>query len=167
MKTTLLLLATVLLGQAQPQPLSLAWNNSAEALAGQFAQIKLTDGTRIGGTWASVTPVAFTFHVEQTSNRTNFAKGLQTIPRASILEMKAGRRRARGRVIGTLAGYLGIAVVSSLALGAESAQGPWGLAILGGGVAGYYIGKSVDHATRQIIFLPDAPAPPVAAANPS
>ena len=26
---------------------------------------------------------------------------------------------------------------------------------------------NVDHATRQIIFLPDAPAPPSAAANPS
>ncbi len=85
-------------------------------------------------------------------------KGLQTIPRSSLLQVRAGKRRARGRVIGTLAGFYGIAALAGLASGAEAAQGPWGLAILGGGIAGYYIGKSVDHDTREILFLPDASA---------
>ena len=61
-------------------------------------------------------------------------------------------------MIGTLAGFYGIAALAGLASGAEAAQGPWGLAILGGGIAGYYIGKSVDHDTREILFLPDSPA---------
>ena len=167
MRIILLLLASLQLARSQPQSLSIDWQHSVEALAGQFTQVKLTDGTRIGGSWVAVTPITFTMKVEETSNRSRLTKGPQTIPRASILEITAGRRRARGRVIGTLAGYLGIAAIAALASGAEAAQGPWGIAILGGGVAGYFIGKSVDHATRTIIFLPDAPAASVAAEDAS
>ena len=154
MKTTLFLVASILVAQAQP----IAWNRSAESMAGQFAQVKLTNVTRIGGTWVSVTPKSFTMNVEKTSNKTEIGKGLQSIPRSSLLQLRAGTRRARGRVIGTLTGYFVIAAIAGLASGAEAAQGPWGLAILGGGIAGYYIGKSVDYDAREISFLPDTPA---------
>jgi len=154
MRITILFLAAVMWAQAQPPPERVSWNRTPEVLNGKLVLIKLTGGTRIEGGWVSVTPSTFTMRIEKTSNKREVQKGLQTIPRSSISEVRARKRRVRGRVIGTLAGFYGIATIGAVASGSmEALQGPTGLAAVGGAVAGFLIGKSFDHTSHEIILV--------------
>lgn len=149
MRILYLLLATLAYGQSAPE--RIPWNESPEALAGHFVSVTLKDGSRVGGYWTSVTPNTFTMRVEQTSNRRAFAKGIRKMPRESIAEVRAGERRVRGRVIGTIAGLylLTIAVVEGNAKPGFVAAAPWV-----GGIGGYYVGRAIDQSTRPIVLTP-------------
>ena len=133
---------------AQPSAMEIPWSESAEALAGLYVTLELTSGTRLEGYWAGVEDDRFRFQVARTSNKDAVAKGLQTLDRASIAAAKAGKRRTRGRWIGTLASYF---VCGGIA--GESLQGPAFFGCLAAGTAGYFVGRSFDHATRPIVFV--------------
>lgn len=148
-------------GSAQPIPERIAWNRTPEVLAGRLVIVKLTDGTRIAGSWVSVTPSTFTLSVEKTSDKREVRKGLQTLPKSSIAEARARKRRVRGCIIGTLSGFYGIAALGGALSGSrEALQGFIGIAAYGGAIAGYFIGRASDRATREIILLPQESAPP-------
>jgi len=154
MRVTLLILAAMMSAKAQP----IAWDHTTEALKGKFILVKLTSGTLIGGGWLSVTSQTFTMSVESSSNKHEIQKGLQTVARSSIAEVRVRNRRVRGRVIGTLAGFYSVAAIGSLVSGSmEALQGPTGIAALGGAVAGYFIGRSLDKASREIVFIETKP----------
>ena len=156
MGVTLLILAFMMSAQAQPQ--RIAWERTTEAFKGKFILVKLTSGTRIGGGWLSVTSQTFTMSVESSSNKHEIQKGIQTVARSSIAEVRVRNRRVRGRVIGTLAGFYSVAAIGSLVSGSmEALQGPTGIAALGGAVAGYFIGRSLDKASREIVFIEASP----------
>ena len=153
MRTILITVLFALALQAQPQVEHIPWNQSAERLAGRFVSVHLTSGTRISGSWASVTPTTFTMNVEKTSNKSQLRKGLQTVPRTSIQQVSARKRRIRGRVIGTLAGFYVVAGIAAAATGSgEALQGAFGLAAYGAGVGGYFLGKSYDYTSTQIVL---------------
>ena len=145
-----------MLAQAEPQPERIAWNRTPDALKSEFVLVTLTTGVRIGGSWVAVTPDTFTMNIEKTSNKREIGKGLRTMPRASIADVRSGKRRMRGRVIGTLAGFYGIATIGGIAsCTMEAPQGPTRMVAFGGAIAGYFIGRIYDHSTRQVILLPE------------
>lgn len=146
------LLATcALLADAQPPPVRAEWNRIPEVLAGKEAVVHLHDGTKIQGTWISVTSDAFTFLIERTSAKDKHPKGQETIPRSAVRIIEYRSKRIRGRVIGILAGFYSIAGIGAAATGSgEALQGGWGIAAIAGAAGGYFIGKSVDKQTRVL-----------------
>jgi hypothetical protein len=130
-----------------------AWERTPEVFSGKYVIVKLAGGTRIEGSWASVTSDSFRMRVERTTNSKAFPKGLQTVPRRSMATLRAGKRRVRGRVIGIIAGWVG-----AIEIGGAVSQGPDNpvlpVAGLGAAVAGYYIGKNWDHATTEFVIAP-------------
>jgi hypothetical protein len=156
MRIICLVLAIAVSLDAQPPPERVAWNRTTESFAGKFVVVELTSGTRAGGTWVSVNSNTFSMNVEQTSNKREVGKGLRSMPRSAIVKVRAGKRRVRGRVIGVLAGFYSIAGVGGAVSGkSDVLQGPVGIAAFGGAIAGYFIGKSFDHATREVVLVPD------------
>ena len=157
MRTILfLLLTTSIYGQAPAPPESVAWNRAPSALAGHFVSMKLTDGTRIGGYWISVTPHTFTMKVRTSSNPRTVGQDIQTIPRASIAQVRVGGRRStRGRTYGTIIGIYG---VTALAIRARSGRLMLAGPILGS-VIGHELGDAFDGRSRQIVLLPEDSQP--------
>ena len=157
MRTILfLLLTSSLYGQAPTPPESVAWNRAPSALAGHFVSMKLTDGTRIGGYWISVTPNTFTMKVQTSSNHRVVAQDIQKIPRASIAQVRVGARRStRGRTYGTILGIYG---VTALAIRAGSGRYALAAPILGS-VVGYELGAAFDERSRRVVLLPEDTQP--------
>lgn len=155
MRTLVALFLASVLGLAQHALERIPWSQSPDALAGYRVVVKLTDDTRVSGYWTSVTPNTFTMRVESTSNRRAFGKGVRKMPRASIVEVRAGERRVRGRAWGTVIGIYAF----SIAAARTESPGLMIAAPFGGGVAGYYLGKSIDTATRLVTLVPDDPRP--------
>jgi hypothetical protein len=157
MRLSVLILAATMCVQAQPRPERVAWNRTSEVLKGKFVQITLTSGTRISGDWVSVTPSTVTINIEKTSNNHERPKGLQVVVRSSIAGVKARIRRVRGRVIGTLTGFYSIAALGAFVSGSiEALQGPTGIAAFMGGLTGYFIARSCDRASREIVLMKDS-----------
>jgi len=153
MRIAILFLTTALLLPADPQSERVQWNHAATAFAGRSVEVKLTSGTRIRGAWNWVTPDSFTMRVEKTSNGREYRKGVQTVPRSLIAEVRVGERRVRGRWIGSLAGFYSIAAIGAAASRSpEALQGAIGIAAYAGGFAGYFIGRSYDYETHPVIL---------------
>ena len=153
MRTIVLFLLTALGLAAQAE--RIAWNRTPEALAGHFVSVKLVDGTLVGGYWTSVTPNTFTMRVETSSNRRAFGAGIRKMPRASIVTVRAGERRVRGRVYGTIFGIYSLtALMARFPIGAWVLAGP-----LAGSTIGYAVGDAIDHRTREVILLPEDEQP--------
>ena len=157
MRTILfLLLTTSTYGQTQVPPESVAWNRAPEALAGHFVSMKLTGGTRVGGYWISVTPNTFTMKVQTSSNHRAAGQDIRKMPRASIVEVRAGGHRStRGRTYGTIIGIYG---VTALAIRARSGRLMLAGPILGS-VVGHELGDVFDRRSRKIVLLPEDSQP--------
>src|SRR5450759_3861664 len=104
MRIIAVFMACTLMLQAGVQPEPVAWNRTPEVLARKRVIVQLTRGAKVEGDWIGVTAETFTMKVEKTSNRHLVNKGIQTLPRSSILAIRAGNRHIRGRVIGSIAG---------------------------------------------------------------
>lgn len=138
-----LIVAVLLLAQSAER---IKWSNTPEAFAGREIEVKLRQGSKVKGSWIGVTPSTFTIHLGK--------KGPQAFSRADILTIKASKRRVCGRVIGTIAGYIGSVALTAAASG--NADNPWAfVAAIGGGTAGYFLGKTFDRDTHIIELLPD------------
>jgi hypothetical protein len=82
-------------------------------------------------------------------------KGFQTLPKSSIRSLRVGKRRVRGRVLGTIGGTYGvIGLVAASTQSADAMQGIWGFVMLAGGVTGYLLGRSWDKATHEVVIVP-------------
>lgn len=152
-------LVTALLMEGQVPVERVPWSRTPEVLANKYVSVRLNSGTRVEGSWASVAPTTFTMKVSKTTNRNEIPKGLQVIPRSSLAELRAGKRRIRGRVLGTIAGFYGVALIGTAASSsADALQGPVGIAAFAGGILGFFVGRAFDHAMKEIVILPDARA---------
>ena len=153
MRAMVLFLAVVTSVKAE---LQVAWNRTPEMFAGKYVVLRLTNGTRVEGNWASVTSSSFTMKVEKTSDKRKVQRGLQTMPRSSIVDLRVGKRRVRGRILGVLAGCYGAAAIGAgLSHKSKEAQGYVGLAAIAGALGGYLIGSAFDHATQAVVLLPE------------
>jgi hypothetical protein len=141
--------------QAEAQPERVAWARTTVAFAGRHVVVRLTTGTRIDGHWVGVTPETFTMSVTKTSDRRVVSAGLQTLPRSSIVTLRAGKQRVRGRVIGTVAGFYGPATLGYLVTRQpDGLQSGWGIAAYTLAFVGFFVGRAYDHGTREVVLLP-------------
>lgn len=147
---TLVLAAGPLLSAALPAPIE--WERTPAAFGGRKAIVKLDTGARIEGNWLGVTPTTFTMDVERTKGKNRPSKGVQTIDRSSIVELRVQERRIRGRVIGTMAGYFaGTPLFWSMATPAG------GLAVLASVMTvSHLLGTASDKATRIVHIKPES-----------
>ena len=135
-------------------PESVAWGRTAEAFAGRRVLVRLSKGVRIEGDWAGVTADTFTMNVRKTSDRRAVGKGLRTLPRSSILGVRTGTARVRGRVIGVAAGYFGVGGVGVAIYGRNGGEFAAPIAAIAGGIAGYFVGRAMDRATHEVVLGP-------------
>jgi len=126
------------------------WARTPEAFAGKWVAARLASGTRIEGHWVSVTPEAFTMKVEKTSDKAEVSKGTRELARSALVQVKSGKRRARGRVIGTIAGYFAGVVIGNLA----GDLGGAAIGALTGLVGGHLVGRASDRAMHEVVLLP-------------
>lgn len=161
---TLVLAAVPLLLHAAP-PLPIEWEMTTAALGGRKAIVKLDNGARIEGNWLGVTPNTFTIDVERAMGKNSPPRGVHTLDRSAIVELRLQERRIRGRVWGTVFGF----VAGSSALSAihgrsweqgrslEKKAGPALGVFYGVLVASYVAGRAFDKATREVHIKPASP----------
>jgi hypothetical protein len=152
MRTLALFLILPTLVQAA-EPLRVTWQQVPSVCADRKALIRLASGTRIEGRLMSVSPASFEIEVQRTSNKREVPKGIRTLDRASIGELRVRDKRIKGRVIATIAGFMfaGPAVYST---SARVAVGT-GLPVYVGVIAlGHMLGRSFDHQSREVVFEP-------------
>jgi len=157
MRTILVVLSSAMLLPGGVPPEAVAWSRTPEHFAGKSVAVRLRDGTKIEGVWASVSAESFTMKVEDTSNKKMWAKGLRTIPRSSIVKVEVSRRRIRWRIVGMVSGLYAVAgLAAAFGGGGEAMQSPpLMVAGYGAATAGFLAGRSLDRATREVILIPD------------
>ncbi|HLJ45039.1 MAG TPA: hypothetical protein VKU01_03480 [Bryobacteraceae bacterium] len=155
MRTIALLFTCTWAVHAGLQPERVAWDRTPEAFAGRHVVVGLKDGTKIDGHWAGITTDTFTMQVAKTSNHRAVGKGIQTLPRISIITLRVGKQHIRGRVVGSVVGFYGPALIgSAVQRSSEAIQSGWGVAAYAGAVIGFCLGRAVDHATHEVILVP-------------
>mgnify|MGYP004702051589 CR=1 FL=1 len=123
------------------------------AFGGRKAIVKLDSGARIEGTWLGVTPTTFTIDVDRTKGKNRLPKGVQTIDRSSIVELRVQERRIRGRVIGTILGYFG-----GMPLAYQAPSAAVGLPVLISVLTvSHLVGRASDKTTRVVHIRPESP----------
>jgi hypothetical protein len=144
MRTLLLLVLFVLPLAAERAPERVPWCRSPELLAGRLVDVRLLSGERVSGAWASIKDNTFTL-VDGKGRSQTFARG-------QIRSVQAHRRRVARRVLGAIAGFYAGAAVASGGQ-AEALQSGAAFAALGGGVVGFFAGRSLDRDSRAITLL--------------
>lgn len=165
MRMITLLLAAVPLLHAAP-PMQIEWEMTPAAFGGRKAIVKLDNGARIEGNWLSVTPATFTIDVERARGKNQPPRGVHTLDRRAIVELRLQERRIRGRVWGTVFGLVAGSFALSAVHGRSWEQGrslekkasPALLGVFYGVlVASYVGGRAFDKATREVHIKPASP----------
>lgn len=149
MKIFIALLTSALLAQAAP-PMPVQWEMTTAAFAGRRAIVTLDTGARIEGTWLGVTPATFTIDIEKSRGRNKPPRGVQTIERKSIVELRLQEKRIRGRAWGLTIGYFGGMPLAYQAPAAAIAL-PVLVSVM---AAGFFAGRALDKATREVHITP-------------
>jgi len=122
----------------------------APLLTGEKVIVQLDGGGRLNGRVASVQPEGLVLKGHD-----------QKVSRNSIRELRLVHMRARGRIIGTVAGVFGgLAIAGGIAAthlfsGGNGVNALIVVAVVGLPVAGYFIGKAGDRQETLIQILPD------------
>ncbi len=148
MRTLLLVFLAHLAWSAEP----VSWARSPEAFVDNLVVVQLNTGTRIAGRWTSVTLDEFTMKVARTSDKKAISKGLRTIPRAAISEVRVAPRRSAGRHVGRAAGLtVGLMLLYPLAMRVQS----YGVVALpvATTLLGHSLGKAYDERSRPVVFV--------------
>jgi len=119
----------------------------------------LPSGTKIRGVVLAAEPQVLIFDVTGTSNAKEIPKGMASLPRASVTRMEATKCSGKTRLLLTLAvpASLLTGVAAAMNVQARSSRGGaaeagvLAAAGIGGGFAGYYLGKSLDCRVTQIV----------------
>ncbi len=128
------------------------------------AMLALRSGAIVEGQIQGMHSDELVLQVSKSSEKKAYPKGRLSLPRDSVLTIRLTRNKsAKGRVIGTIAGIVGgSAIAGAVALsqpddgsaGDAARVGVLGLWV-GTGVAGYYLGRSMDRETTLIRVLPN------------
>jgi hypothetical protein len=136
------------------EPLRVGWQQVPSVCADRKALIRLASGTRIEGRLMSVSPASFEMEVQRSSNKSEVPKGIRTLDRASLSELRVRDKRIKGRVIGTIAGFMFAGpVIYSMSAGVVMAIG---LPVYVGVIAvGHLTGQSFDNQSKLVVLDPD------------
>jgi hypothetical protein len=141
--------------RAAEQVVSVRWSQIPVALSGQTATVAL-QGATVEGHLIAVSPESMEMLIEKTSDAKRYAKGQTSLPRTDVTTIHAIRKRIRGRVWGTLAGFFGGGYAGAALAANKSMESAWpALLIPVGSVIGYYVGKRADIKRIRIEVLPD------------
>jgi len=146
-----LLLAPVLLTAAPPLPME--WEMTPAAFGGRKAIVKLNTGARIEGVWLGVTSTTFTIDVDRAYGKNRPQKGVHTLERSAIVELRVQERRIRGRVWGLVFGYFGGALPALHLSSSGAAKFVFLLCTTTGFLAGY----AADKATQVVLIKTESP----------
>jgi hypothetical protein len=147
--SALFLLVSVV-ASAGNRTLQLKWNQLAPLLTGEKVVLRLENGERVKSRVASVRPDGLVLKRHD-----------QTVVRTSIRELRLMHMRARGRIIGTVAGLAGgLAIATAVAAthlfsGGNGVNAAIVVAAVGLPVAGYFLGQVSDRQETLIQILPD------------
>jgi len=136
------------------EPLRVTWQQVPSVCSGRIALVRLTTDTRLVGRILSVAATSFDMEVERTSDKKAAPKGIRTLDRSALVELRVRDKRIRGRVIGALAGLMATGpIVYSMSAGVVAAIG---LPVYVGIIAvGHLAGQSFDHKSRVVEIQPD------------
>jgi hypothetical protein len=153
-----------------PAPLRLKWSELSATANGQHVIVDLKDGSHVNAIVTSVGPSALSLQVTSSSHST-YKKGMVSIPREGVADLRLIRMRARGRIIGTSIGAVvglaggGVVVVAASDVCIVFCSEPrkpnrFGQAagfalMIGLPVAGYFIGKHADRQEFGITIVPE------------
>ncbi len=142
------------------------WGELGSRLPPGKISLMLPDGTHVEGKAVAVQRDGLLLHVTKTSNRAVQPKGDHLIPQGSISVLRVTEHRARGRLLGLIAGAGiagGIAAASYpdlyegtvlIVVPAVTAAG-----VIGAAIGGYYAGKALDTQITEIMIEPEARPP--------
>lgn len=152
MRTLVLLMFVSAFAQAA-EPLRVTWQQVPSVCADRRSLIRLTSGTRVEGRLMAVSPTSFEIEVQRTSNSREVAKGIQTLDRTSLAELRVRDKRIAGRVLGSIAGLIlshpiACAVVS---VTADIVALPVFIAVV---TAGHMLGRIADFRSQAVIIEP-------------
>jgi len=156
MRTLLLLMVASTFALAA-EPLRVTWQQVPSVCADRKSLIRLTSGTRVEGRLMAVSPTSFEFEVQRTSNAREVAKGIQTLDRAALAELRVRDKRIAGRVLGSIAGLIlshpiACAVVS---VTADIVALPVFITVVTGG---HMLGRIADLRSQVVIIEPGGTA---------
>jgi hypothetical protein len=162
MRHVLLLMLAPLILQAGP-PLPIEWEMTTAAFGGRKAIVKLDTGARIEGVWLGVTPSTFTMDVKRTKGKNRPPKGVQTIDRGAIVELRLHESRIRREVTGTLLGtaiglhaadYAAVSTSALMSTGASTAVflTVWVSVI----TTARLVGRWLDKKSRRVVIIEPA-----------
>ncbi len=141
------------------------WEMTPAAFGGRKAIVKLDTGARIEGNWLGVTPTTFTIDVERSRGKNQPRRGVHTLDRSAIVELRLQEKRIRGRVWGTVFGFVAGSSALSVVHGRsweqgrslEKKAGPALGVFYGVLVASYMAGRAFDKATRVVLIKRESP----------
>jgi hypothetical protein len=130
------------------------WQELPATASKMQALVQTHSGANLKLEVLSVSADSASVRIQKTSDSKAYPKGERTIERKAIASVVLEKRRVRGRVIGTVAGFYVPLAIAAVATGSsEVAQGWPGLVALGGAVLGYYAGKSTDIKRVTVEFI--------------
>jgi len=155
MKLTLFLstIAAVLLCglPATAADVTLRWSEIASTVEGIKATVVLTNGKQVKGTVTKVQPDALLMEPSQ------------SVPRATVAQLRIRKNRIKGRVIGTTVGVvIGAFGAAAADVGSAGSRAAAALIYVGGG---YLIGYAIDRHEIVINIAPDVASDGIHAAQ--
>lgn len=134
------------------------WAGLGRRISGKHVLLMLPKGETIEGRVTSVSADALAMTVSKTSDPATHPKGAASIPRASVSTIQLLEMRATGRIVGVVAGAaiglaaaIGVAFSNGILSKETTGQTVAEIALIAGlPVAGYFIGRSLDHKVTLI-----------------
>jgi hypothetical protein len=138
-------LLTLALSALTALALDIPWNDADRVLRNKIVRVELSSGAAIEGLWLSSNANSFTLDTAK--------QGQLTTARPDIRRAYLRPQRHRGRVIGTVAGYVASAGLASvIGGGPEATQGPLIALPFGLGALGFFTGRSLDRQPEPLTF---------------
>jgi hypothetical protein len=140
------------------------WNELAPLLEGRELSIPLPGGAVVTGELLNVRADSLNLDIRKVSGRTDYRKGPASIPRASVVTIRATQSngawgRRMGVLIGQIAGLIaGGELVAHVATSERSGVPTFAAVDVGATVAGYFLGKSRDKRELEIAVVPASEA---------
>jgi len=162
-----LLVAALWIGESvlyadSPKVIEYRWSELSPLITNRKVALTLPTGTQVEGKVQGLDADALRLRVSKTSNRKDIPKGNVRIPRTSVSLLRVTDYRIWGRLAGTL-GAMAATTGIILAQNIDLYEGPQvilvpalsAVAVVGAGVAGYYVGKRIDKRVIYIRITPE------------
>jgi len=152
MRTIPFLLLLPALAQAA-EPLRVTWQQVPSVCADRKSLIRLTSGTRVEGRLIAVPPTSFEIEVQRTSNAKEVSKGIQTLDRAALAELRVRDKRIAGRVLGSIIGLV-LSHPAACAVASVTVDIVALPVFIGVVTTGHMLGRIADLRSRVVIIEP-------------